>query len=468
MRAGTVAFWGMLVAATAARLAFSLYQTAPDAGDCVKQAVKGFGTISEDPSMTETGQVLVISADELTVASTGKRCSAGDGALSAEAGSDIGVAEVGGLRIRVKAKPYPRFSYGEKVAFTGRLNRPFNFSSSGGRAFDYRGYLAKDGIYYEMKSAAVRAAGGAKAGLVSALYSLKRHFTANLGSALGEPHAALAAGLVVGEKAALGKDLLDDFRKVGLIHIVVLSGFNITVVAVAMRRTLSFLPRVWGIVIGGLGIILFGLLVGGGATVVRSCFMGIMALTADLIRREYDVRRALAFAALLMLIINPLILLHDPSFQLSFLATIGLVMLAGPIESRLGFIPDKFGARGTIAATLSTQIFVSPYILYLMGQISLVGAFVNILVLPLIPVTMLAVFLTGTAGFILPAAAQIIGFVAHLLLSYELFMVQGFARLPFAAAYVPAFSAWWVAGFYAILIGGYLFFRARNAQMEAV
>ena len=222
----------------------------------------------------------------------------------------------------------------------------------------------KDDVYYQMKSAAVMLtksttiAADRSFSMTSTLYAIKRGFVGNLESALGEPQAALAGGLVVGDKAALGKDLLNDFRIVGLIHIVVLSGFNITIVGIAMRRLLSRLPRIWGIAIGGIGIALFGILVGGGATVIRSCFMAGIALIADLIRRDYSVERALAFAALIMLIANPLILMHDPSFQLSFLATIGLVLLAGPIEGKLQWIPDKFGMRGTVASCLATQIFV--------------------------------------------------------------------------------------------------------------
>ncbi|MDE2037642.1 MAG: ComEC/Rec2 family competence protein [Patescibacteria group bacterium] len=441
MKKGPAAFWSILVAAALVRVAASFWQTHPDAGACLKQAVRGEGVVAEDPSMNEAGQVLVIAASRIAIASTSEQCG-------------------GGIRVKAKAKPFPRFAYGDEVAFQGKLSEPFNFSGGSGRSFDYRGYLAKDDIYYEMKSAVV-SSDGSRASLTSILYGLKRSFVAHLESALGEPHAALAAGLVVGEKAALGKDLLADFRTVGLIHIVVLSGFNITVVAVAMRRILSFLPRVWGIVIGGAGIALFGILVGGGATVIRSCFMGIVALVADLIRRDYSVHRALGFAALVMLIESPLVLLHDPSFQLSFLATVGLVLLAGPIGARLGWVPERFGIRETVAATLATQVFVSPYILYMMGQISLIGAAVNILVLPFIPATMLAVFLTGAAGFVSAALSQVAGWAAHLLLSYELFMVWHFARVPFAAAYVPPFPFWWVAVFYAALAGGYLAIKAR-------
>ena len=408
--------------------------------------------VAEDPSRTATGQVFDIDVERLTIK------------------DDSGRVCAENIHIQVKTKLYPRFSYGNRIAFTGNLSKPFNFSSDNGRSFDYQGYLAKDDVYYQMKSAAVVLADTdsdtPSFSITAVLLWLKRHFVSNLESALGEPQAALAGGLVVGDKSALGKDLLNDFRIVGLIHIVVLSGFNITIVGVALRRLLSRLPRVWGITIGGIGIALFGILVGGGATVVRSCFMAGVALIADLIRRDYSVPRALAFAALIMLIADPLILMHDPSFQLSFLATIGLILLAGPIEDKLGWIPDLFGMRGTIAACLSTQIFVSPFILYMMGQISIVGVVVNILVLPFIPLTMLAVFLCGALGFISAPLSIVAGWAAHLLLSYELFMVEWFARLPYAAAYVPPFSFWWVVGFYAAFVSGFVYMKRRRAALK--
>ena len=382
----------------------------------------------------------------------------------------------------MKTKLYPRFVYNDEVVFSGKISKPFNFKSDTGRAFDYIGFLAKDDIFFEIKSAKVekdlatsspvnpkKESTGKISGI---LFTIKRRFVANLEYVLGEPHAALAAGLVVGEKSALGQKLLDDFRIVGLIHIVVLSGFNITIVGDAMRRMLLFLPRIWGISIGGIGIALFGVMVGGGATVVRSCFMASVALSADLIRRDYDVTRALIFAGLLMLIQNPLILLHDPSFQLSFSATLGLILLAGPIEKKITFVPEKFGLRGIIAATTATQIFISPLILYMMGQISVIGMVVNILVLPIIPLTMLVVFLVGATGFIYMPVAQFFGWIAHLLLSYELQMVEWFAHVPFASVTLPIFSGWWVVGFYAgfavVFFGRGILRRKSNSKIPSL
>jgi len=447
MKKGVFIFWSIFIAAAAFRLFQYWDIEPPDIGPCLKQAVTGTGIIAEEPQRTASSQIVVVSAQSLN-SKEGQECA-----------SDI--------LIRLDAKLYPQFSYNEQISFTGKLSKPFNFSSDDGRTFDFQGYLAKDDVYYEIRAAKIEQTSDTNPPMAriprigekieSILFKIKTAFVSNLNRTLGEPQGALAAGLVVGEKAALGKDLLEDFRTVGLIHIVVLSGFNITIVAAAMRRMLSFLPRVWGIIIGGMGMILFGVLVGGGATVVRSCFMGGIALSADMIRRDYNVLRALGFAALIMLIQNPLILLHDPSFQLSFLATLGLILLAGPIEKKLTFIPDKFGMRSVIASTLATQIFVSPYILYMMGQISLIGAVVNILVLPFIPATMLFVFLTGAVGMISAAISQVFGWIAHLLLSYELFMVEWFAKAPFAALHVGTFSGWYVAAFYLLLAAIKLF-----------
>ncbi|MFA6554385.1 MAG: ComEC/Rec2 family competence protein [Candidatus Paceibacterota bacterium] len=450
MKRGVFIFWSIFIATAIFRIWQSFGIEPPDIGDCVKQNVQGVGIIENEPERKENGQVFVVSVLDLSVVSTSKYCNTE-------------------FLIRLKTKLYPRFSFGDKVSFKGKLLQPTNFDSGSGRIFDYKNYLAKDDIYFEMKSAVVSLTKIVQQNnsswfgiqsffskLSSQLFSLKRNFVNNLKKTLGEPHSALASGLVVGEKSALGNDLLDDFRKVGLIHIVVLSGYNITIVADAMRRLLSFLPRVWGISVGGIGIALFGILVGGGATVVRSCLMASIALFADIIRRDYSVIHALMFAGLLMLVQNPMILLHDPSFQLSFLATLGLIILAGPIEKRLTFITERFGIRGIVASTIATQIFVSPYILYMMGQISIIGMLVNILVLPFIPVTMLFVFITGIVGMFWLPLAQVFGWASHLLLSYELFMVNNFARFPFASLQVEAFSFWWVVGFYVVFAGVYL------------
>jgi competence protein ComEC len=456
MKRGVIIFWSLFVGCAMVRVLFSLHQDVVTIGTCNKRLVTGLGTIIQEPERKEGGQVMVVSVTQLFPATTSAH-------TIVPLSSDSCTRDT---LIRMKTKLYPRFVYGDEISFSGKISQPINFRSDTGRSFDYIGYLAKDDVFFEIKSATAEHISTIRSGnaVSRGLFYLKRRFVAHLEKVLGEPHAALAAGLVVGEKSALGKDLLNDFRIVGLIHIVVLSGFNITIVGDAMRRILSFLPRVWGITVGGLGIALFGVMVGGGATVVRSCFMAGVALSADLIRRDYQVTRALIFAGLIMLIQHPSILLHDPSFQLSFLATLGLILLASPIEKKLTFVPEKCGMRGIVAATIATQIFVSPYILYMMGTMSIIGMVVNILVLPIIPLTMLVVFLTGATGFISITISEGFGWVAHWLLSYELKMVDLFADVPFASVTLPQFSGWWVVGFYTLFV---LIYLERSGSLKA-
>ncbi len=364
-------------------------------------------------------------------------------------GNDINNDSVN-INIRVQTERYLDYEYGQKILLKGRLSAPFNFKSNGGRTFDYINFLLKDGIYFEMKKPSIEILESETGSIVSRnLFKVKQKFLRNIKRVLGEPHAALAGGLVVGEKSALGKDLLEDFRLVGLIHIIVLSGYNITIIADSIMKILSFLPRTLGIVTGGFGIVAFGILVGGGATVVRSCIMAVIALSGSLFRKDYNAGKALFVAGALMLIQNPLILLYDPSFQLSFLATMGLILLSSPIENKLKFITERLGMRSLIASTFATQIFVSPFILHMMGQLSLIGVIVNILVLPIIPLTMLFVALTGFAGFISNTLAYIPGYLSHFLLSYELMIVNLFAKVPFASINLPKFSFWLVVAFYA-------------------
>lgn len=442
----SLTFWSILLFLVVLRVIFNTGYTDLDIGSCLGKTIVGEGTILEAPTRSDNGQSLIISAKEISF--EGERCAEN-------------------IKIKLKTKLFPEFYYADRIRFEGKINKPFNFSSNVGnseRVFDYRNYLAKDDIYFEIKSAKVSMSDSIliqkdtisskisefKQGIISILFEIKGSFVKNMKNVLGEPQASLSVGLVVGEKSSLGKDLLDDFRRVGLIHIIVLSGFNITIIADAIRKILSFLPRVWGIVIGTFGIIAFGAMVGGGATVIRSCSMASIALFADLIRRKYNVTRALFFVGMVMIIINPMILFYDPSFQLSFLATLGLIVLANPIKEKLSWITDKFGLRDIVSSTFATQIFVSPYILYMMGQISIVGTLANILVLPFIPITMFFVFLTGVLGYIFPYISQIFAYICHILLSYELFVVNHFAQLPLAAISVPVFSFYYVITFYSI------------------
>ena len=380
-------------------------------------------------------------------------------------------------RVLVSVKLYPRYTYGDRLELTGKLSPPRNFgndqsasagsnvSAASGRQFDYVHYLSKDGILYLSKSPSVRVLGTGQGNfLMTQLLRLKQAFLVNIYSVLGEPHAALAAGLVIGEKAGLGKDLINDFRRSGLIHIVVLSGYSITIVATAIRALLSFLPRAAGLVLGATGMVLFSVLVGGGATVVRSCSMALIAVFAQLIYRDYSAMRALFITGYLMVVENPSIVLYDPSFQISFLATLGLMLFSKPLEKPFHWVPETLGMRGFVTSTFSTQIAVFPLLIYMMGNASLVGVFANLLVLPIIPLTMLAVFLTGAGAFISSYISIIAGAFSYTFLGYTITLVQFFSHLPLAVVninYYPLWMMWATYFFYAAVFIGWKKWKRR-------
>lgn len=346
---------------------------------------------------------------------------------------------------------YPQFDYGDELEIRGVLQKPENFESENGREFDYISYLKKDGIEYQIFYPEVSLVSKGNGNFVKEkLFALKNAFLEKVKKVIPEPHASLLGGLVVGAKESLGKDLQEDFRKVGLIHIVVLSGYNLTIVADSIMRTLSFTSVGFATSFGAIGIILFAIMTGASATIVRASIMALLVLLARTTGRVSQIQRSLFIAAFLMLLHNPNILIFDPSFQLSFMATLGLILVPPKIEKYFEFIPTKLGLRETMIATIATQIFVLPLILYMMGEFSVVAIFVNLLVLMLIPLTMLFGFLTGMFGFIGIIVSLPFVYITYGLLAYELKIVDVFASLPFASMSVSYFSFWVVVIIYGI------------------
>lgn len=344
-------------------------------------------------------------------------------------------------KILLSAERYPKFQYGDEIKFTGELARPKKFETSQGKLFDYPAYLAKDGIEYTMFLPEIeRVAQGRGHVVKELLLTLKSHFLESVGRYIPEPEISLLGGLLVGAKHGLSKEWQDILRNAGIIHIVVLSGYNITIVAEAIMRFFGFLALRYRLLVGATAITLFAIMTGASATIVRASLMALLVLLARATGRTYEITRALMIAGFVMIIHNPKILIFDPSFQLSFLATLGLVYLAPMIEKYFRLVPTKFQIREFTLATLSTQIFVLPLLLFMTGVLSVVSLPTNLLVLPFIPLTMLLGFVTGVAGFVLPVLSLPFAYATYGLLHYELSISSFLGGLPGATISVPHFS----------------------------
>ncbi len=350
---------------------------------------------------------------------------------------------------RVNVSKYPEFEYGDVVEVEGVVKEPEQFVTDYGRIFDYKKYLMKDNIHYVLKYAKVKKTGEFKGSKFFAkLLSLKKSWLKSVSRLLPEPEASLAAGVILGVKSSLGNYWLDAFRKTGIVHIVVLSGYNLTLVANNLVRVVSFLPKIFGLGLGAFGVVLFAVIVGGGATVVRASIMAIIGMFASFINRPYLLLRALIFAGVFMVLWNPFVLVFDPGFQLSFLATLGLIFGSDYFKNKLSFITDKFDLREIVSATFATQLAVFPLLLYKIGFVSLIAPVVNVLVLPLVPYAMFFGFVSGLIGILNFYFALPLAFVAHILFSYMFFVVGFFAKFSFTSVGLPKLPWWSVLLFY--------------------
>lgn len=362
--------------------------------------------------------------------------------------------------ILVSSELYPKIKYGDLLSVSGRLDKPENFLTDTGKEFNYKNYLKKESIYYTMSFVKVEVIGKDQgAFLKTKILNIKEDFLSSISQSIPAPESSLLSGLLLGVKESLGEGLEEDFVDTGLVHIVVLSGYNVTIIAEAIIRTLSFVSVMAGIYIGGIAIALFAIMTGAGATIIRASIMAILALIARATGRRYEITRALFIAGFLMVLENPYILLYDISFQLSFLATVGLIYLSPVFENIFKFFPKKFGLREIVSATIATQVFVFPFILYKIGNLSLIAPITNILVLPLIPATMLFGFLGGFLNLLVNFLGAPFAFIAFLLLRFEILVVEIFANLPFASIKIADFSLvlmlvsygfifWWMRNWY--------------------
>ncbi|MGI9118348.1 MAG: ComEC/Rec2 family competence protein [Minisyncoccia bacterium] len=329
-------------------------------------------------------------------------------------------------------------SLGESAQISGILKYPENFSDVDGDVFDYVSYLKKDFIYLVLDKSKVLYVKPASVWNIKArLFVLKNKIEDQINNNLHEPQSGLARGILVGSRDWLTTDLRNQFVRSGTIHVIALSGYNITIVVEAMLVTLGAIFSVtvaW--VFSLLGIVLFVIITGASTTAIRAGLMGGMVILAKLFGHKAYVGRVLVLTVVVMSIMNPFTILYDVSFQLSVLATVGLIYITPKILHKFLWVTDKFGIRDVVATTVGTNIAVLPLILYTMGAMSLVSIPANVLILPLMPLAMGLTFLLVLCFFI-PSLSILFAFPLSILLSFILWVIAIFASIPFGVLNYP-------------------------------
>jgi len=344
------------------------------------------------------------------------------------------------------------WSYGDRIKFRGNLEVPKNFQTDTGQEFAYKNYLRKDDILCLGRGGQTTLlSSGHGSSIKQTLSVIKKEFLNIINHYLPEPQSSLLSGILLGVQSSLPSTVSEDYRRAGLTHILVLSGQNISIVASFLMILFGWSGPTISFVIVVVGLILFTLMAGAGASVVRATLMGLLVVLARATGRPYAGGLALVTAGALMVWFNPRLLVFDLGFQLSFLATLGL-FYGTPLMSRgLKFLPTNFGLREIASISAGAILFTSPWLAYSFGQLSLVALPANILVVPTVELTMLFGFMMAVFGLIHLPVAWPIAWLTDWLLIWNLKITQFFAHRSVAVMPIKNFSLVFVSVCYLVI-----------------
>lgn len=348
------------------------------------------------------------------------------------------------IRVAVQNPP-ARFvpEYGRRLQLNGFFQEPPAQRNPGG--FDYKDYLRSEGITGVMNLSGgdmkeLEGRGGQK--LLAAVEGLRNRVLTLLDQNLPREEAALAAGLLLGFRGWLSPEEVDAYRMLGMAHILAVSGLHAGFVAafafslarLLFRAGLKVPPAVLTLAM----LCFYALLTGGKPPVWRAVIMLGFSLAGRELGREPGAVNGLALAALLMLFIRPF-WLFSLSFQMSFLAVLGIVMLSSRLAKHLGFLPKGI-ARG-LAVTASAQLAILPLQVASFRLVPVLSLPVNLLAVPLAGVAMTFLMAGMLAGIVCPPLASLPLAAALPALALLARIPPKVSSLPFAAAAVPPFPA---------------------------
>jgi competence protein ComEC len=346
---------------------------------------------------------------------------------------------------------YPEVGPGDLITVSGRV-QPAGTD-------DYGAYLGQIGAAGTLRSPILERLSG-PTGPAGILDSIRLGSATALARALPEPQAGLASGILIGLRDRVDRDLAAAFTTAGVSHIVAISGWNIAIVAAVVGALVSGLGRTTRTVVTLAAIVGYTLVAGASPSVDRAALMAAIGLTARAGGRSGPALGALGWAVVGLLLFDPGTV-SDPGFELSGLATAGLIAWSTPLSGQLSQI--AIAGRGlpgwlseSLAISLAAEASTLPIVLLTFGRVALVAPLANLVIVPLVPAAMAAGGLALAAGWLgaagLPQAiVTSLGLPAWAILGLLIWLVHAAAGLPFASVVLPA--PWNVAAAGAALAG---------------
>lgn len=300
----------------------------------------------------------------------------------------------------------------------------------------------------------------------SYLIGVKNAYVLRIGQILPEPQAGLLSGIIFGTKAELSSYVISLLVITGTVHIIALSGFNITVIAKGSGYVTKHLGRNLAFWVPTLGILVFVLATGLSASVVRAAIMGVLLLLAARLGRQSDALNGILLAAVIMVALNPYVLLYDVGFQLSFAAVMGILFLAPVMEPRLAFLGKNLGP--IMAGTFAAQIFSWPILAYSFGLVSIIGILANALILPFIPAIMTVGFLIASLGFVSLWLARWLGVILWFATTYILKITEFLGNLRFASVSIKFNDPYLVIAYFILILEVTYLLSVKKRKKDAI
>ena len=437
------------------------------------------GIIINEPDIRETSQKLEIKVETI---------------YSPESSPDKFNSTAGPSGLKVTGKLlattalYPEYKYGDELVLVCELKQPEAFNG-----FAYDRYLARYDIYsvcyypkiylaspspskgegiipalaLPLTKGEIKRGLGRRNLLYAKIFAFKKIMSGLIDSGLSEPESSLARPIVFGGQRGLPQSIRDDFQKVGLTHIMAVSGFNISILAAIVMTALLALgfSRRRAFYLAVIFLAGYIILVGAPASAMRAGLMGFLVLWALKLGRLNKMTNSLILVATILLLLKPKLLRDDVGFQLSFLAIAGLVY-AYPIFAALRAkikLPKLKGVSDALLITLAAQVFTLPILAYNFSQVSLIAPLANLAVLWAVPLLTILILIALPLSFFLPALSFIFFLPSLILTKYILAMVKFFASWPHSFLTINYLWPGWLVLYYVLVI--FIIIKARRSKL---
>jgi len=357
------------------------------------------------------------------------------------------VAENYDEKILVSAPLFPKFGTGDKIQLKGKLESPAELSD-----FNYKDYLLKDGVRTVSYYPEIKLIENKKFSFLGGILEIKEKLRETNKKILPFPQNEILTAMILGNAQLIPENIKDDFSKVGIIHILSISGMHISIIIGVLAGILSKsgLSRSTFLIVS-IFLIFYVVLVGLPASAIRAGIMGSVLLLAGKAKREYSAERALTLAAFLMLALNPMLLRYDIGFELSFLAVLGIITTTSFFEKILKFLKFDW-LKKAAAVTLAAQVFTLPILVYDFGIFSTVSPLANMLVVPLLPFIMFGGFIAMLGGLISEWLGIFLAFPTYLIIKYTTWLSEFLANSPWSFQTISNLHIFWVIFYYILLL----------------